>query len=86
MVGEINDVVLKDREILSEDGIITASIALDHSRHIILGDPVISAKGFLYEDNNDLFEVLKEIIRNCTIFLMLILTRTPFPYGKELWN
>jgi ribonuclease J len=49
-VGDVGDLVLKDRRILSGDGLVIALIAVDNETgHIIYGPDIIS-RGFVFEE------------------------------------
>ena len=60
MAGDINEVVLREREQLSQDGAIIVSCSVDTIRKVITSYPVIKMKGFILEANNE--EVLSEIL------------------------
>ena len=56
---DIGDVVLKDREILSDNGIMIISVTLNKQTKEILSGPEILTRGFVYV--KDSYELLKEI-------------------------
>lgn len=58
-LGDINDIVLHDRELLSEDGVLICIAHIDPVSKLILGDIEIITKGFLTE--SDIKIVEKEI-------------------------
>lgn len=47
-VGTVEDSVLKDRKVLSNDGVFIASYAISRKTKTILGKPCIQTKGFVY--------------------------------------
>ena len=47
-VGDVGNVVLRDRRILSEEGIVVAIISLDQNTRQLIGDPEIISRGFIY--------------------------------------
>lgn len=49
----IHDVVLKDREILSQDGVIIVSAAIHIRSKKVIGLPEISSRGFIYVKENE---------------------------------
>ncbi|MBR3049310.1 MAG: ribonuclease J [Bacilli bacterium] len=62
--GDIGDLVLKDREMLSENGIVIISCTLDRQTKEILAGPEILTRGFVYvKESQDLLEDTKEISR-----------------------
>lgn len=59
---DIGDVVLKDREILSDNGIMIISVTLNKQTKEILSGPEILTRGFVYvKDSHDLIEEIKKI-------------------------
>ena len=62
MIGDINDVVIKDREILAMNGIVIVSLALDYNHHLLLGEPIIESKGCTFANDEELFMILKRIV------------------------
>lgn len=71
-VGDIGEVVLKDREILSDNGVVIVTVTLERATKKILAGPEILTRGFIYvKDNIDLIkgavdlsvEVLQENIK-----------------------
>ncbi len=68
--GNIGDLVLKDREMLSENGIVIISCTLDKITKKIIGGPEILTRGFIYvKESQDLLEetkrIAKETIEDC---------------------
>ena len=64
---DIGELVLKDRQLLSKNGIVIVSASLDKKTKKILVDPQIITRGFIYvKDNLDLItkteELCKEVI------------------------
>ena len=65
--GDIGELVLKDREMLGESGIVIVSCTLDKNTKKILSGPEIVTRGFIYvKESGDLLretsEICKEII------------------------
>ncbi len=55
--GDVGDVVLKDRELLGENGIVIVTATLDKTTKKVLAGPEILTRGFIYvKDNTDLIE------------------------------
>jgi ribonuclease J len=62
--GDIGDLVLKDREMLGENGIVIISCTLDKNTKQIVGGPEILTRGFIYvKESQDLLEKTKELSR-----------------------
>ena len=60
--GDIGDLVLKDREMLGESGIVIISCTLDRETKEILGGPEILTRGFIYvKESQDLLEETKQL-------------------------
>lgn len=61
-VGDIGELVLKDRESLSENGIVIVTATLDKKTKKILAGPEILTRGFVYvKDNIDLIKEAQQI-------------------------
>jgi ribonuclease J len=61
---DVGDLVLKDREMLGENGIVIVSCTVDKNTKEILGGPEILTRGFIYvKESQDLLEETKEICR-----------------------
>ena len=64
-IGDIGNVVLRDRKLLSEDGIFTAVITLNRQTGALLAAPEILSRGFVYEKNSeDLLKEARELVRS----------------------
>lgn len=60
--GDIGELVLKDREMLGENGIVIVSCTLDRVTKEVLAGPEILTRGFIYvKENQDLLEETKKI-------------------------
>lgn len=67
--GDIGDLVLKDREMLGENGIVIISCTLDKQTKDILGGPEILTRGFVYvKESQDLLEQTKELAKESIEF------------------
>lgn len=59
---DVGELVLKDREILSNDGIVIVSATIDKKTREIIGGPEILTRGFIYvKDSIDLINSIKEM-------------------------
>ena len=62
---DVGELVLKDREMLSNNGIIIISITLDKRSKQILSGPEILTRGFVYvKDSGELLDKIKELCVN----------------------
>ena len=62
-VGDIGNAVLRDRKLLSQDGIITIVVTLDKETKEIIAGPDIVTKGFVYAKRSEgLMDNIKNII------------------------
>ncbi len=64
LVGGVNEKVIKDRETLSEQGIVIVNVAYDVRTRKLINDPSIITKGFTYKLSD---EQLDEIVSNITV-------------------
>lgn len=67
-VGDVGNIVLKDRQVLSEEGLVITMVTLDENRNIICGPEVLS-RGFIYmKESEELILQMKDIVVNtiCT--------------------
>ncbi len=58
-VGDVGNVVLRDRQHLSEDGILIAVVGVDSDNKVIVDGPEIVTRGFVYVRESD--ELLEEV-------------------------
>lgn len=64
-IGDVGNIVLKERKRLSEDGVVVVGVLVDQATGLILEGPEIISRGFVFErESEELFEATKEKIRN----------------------
>ena len=62
-IGDVGNIVLKDRKHLSEDGLMVVSITFDRNTQTLLAGPEIVSRGFVYvKENQDIIENAKEVV------------------------
>lgn len=60
-VGDVGNIVLRDRRLLSQDGFLLAVVTVDERTGELLGGPDIISRGFVYmRDSEELIEKAKE--------------------------
>lgn len=59
--GDVGDLVIKDRELLSDNGIVIITATLDRKTKEILAGPEVLTKGFVYVRDN--IDLIKEVVR-----------------------
>lgn len=63
-VGDIGNIVLRDRKLLSEDGIFVAVVTISRKQGKIISGPDITTRGFVYvRANEDLIKESNEIVK-----------------------
>lgn len=63
-VGDIGNIVLRDRKILSEDGVFVVVVTIDRKKKIIIKEPKITSKGFVYvKASGDLIEESSKLVK-----------------------
>ena len=51
-VGEVDNSVLRERKLLSDDGVVAISLAVNRKTGAMMAQPVVSAMGFLYDSEH----------------------------------
>ena len=63
-VGDVGNIVLRERRALAEDGVLVIGILLDSATGLILEGPEIISKGFIFmKESEELIEEAKEVVR-----------------------
>ena len=69
-IGDVGNVVLRDRQHLSQDGLIIVVLTMDSSSGEVVAGPDVISRGFVYvkESENvmeDIKQVVRQIVRKC---------------------
>lgn len=65
--SDINDTIIKEREMLSQDGFLLIIANIDARERIMLNEPEIVSRGFMYmKDNEEVINKIEEIYRAVT--------------------
>lgn len=63
-VGDVGNIVLRDRKHLSQDGILTVVVTIEKDTGAVIAGPDIISRGFVYvRESEDLMEEAKELVR-----------------------
>ena len=66
--GDIGDLVLKDREMLSDSGIVIVDVNIDKEKRTIINKPNIITKGFIYvKENIDMIKEAEGIVSSAVL-------------------
>jgi ribonuclease J len=64
-VGDVNKMVVRDRQMLSKDGILMVVASIERASGQLVAGPDVVSRGFAYmRQNNDLLEATREVIRD----------------------
>lgn len=64
-VGDVGNIVLRDRKHLSQDGILTVVVTIEKQSGNVMAGPDIISRGFVYvRESEDLIDEAREIVKN----------------------
>ena len=64
-IGDVGNVVLRDRKHLSQDGLIIVAMAFDRTNGELVSGPDVISRGFVYvRENEDIIEGIREVVRS----------------------
>lgn len=63
-VGDVGNIVLRDRQLLSQDGLIIVVLNMSQENEELISDPDIISRGFVYvRENEELLNSMKELVK-----------------------
>ena len=72
-IGDVGSIVLKDRQLMSKDGVLITILNIDNKRHQLLIKPNITTRGFILVNENQ--ELIKEIEDKCAEVVNNVLSK-----------
>ena len=64
-IGDVGNVVLRDRQHLSQDGLIIIVLTMDSSTGGVIAGPDVISRGFVYvRESENLMDDVKNVVRN----------------------
>ena len=64
-IGDVGNMVLRDRKHLSQDGLIIVAMAFDRTNCMLVSGPDVISRGFVYvRENEDIIEGIRNTVRN----------------------
>ncbi|NLJ95239.1 MAG: ribonuclease J [Clostridiaceae bacterium] len=58
-IGDVDDLVLRDRLLLADDGVVAIFMVIDSVQNDLAAEPIIEAKGFIYKSE------INDVIKSC---------------------
>ena len=63
-VGDVGAIVLRDRKVLAEEGIVMIVITVDKSKNRLIGEPDIVSRGFVYmKESGGLIKEAQDVVK-----------------------
>jgi ribonuclease J len=64
-VGDVGSIILNDRQVMSEEGVVVVVVALHHQSGKLIGEPSVISRGFVFgESGDDITDAAREIVRS----------------------
>lgn len=63
-VGDVGQIILRDRQLMSEEGVVVVVVRVDAHNSKLVGEPDVISRGFVFgESGQDITEASKEIVK-----------------------
>ena len=70
-VGDVGNIVLRDRQHLAEDGILIVVLTLEKHSNMVMAGPDIVSRGFVYvRESESLMEEARHVVENSLDYCM----------------
>lgn len=67
-VGDVSDVVLRDRQMMAEDGMVVVISTIDGKSGQLLGNPDVLSRGFVYmKENREIIEAIRHRVKKICV-------------------
>jgi ribonuclease J len=68
-IGDVGSVVLRDRQLLAEAGMVVVALTIDKATGSIVAGPEIASRGFVYmKESEELMDEVKEAVREAMAY------------------
>ncbi len=65
-VGDVGNIILKDRQVMAEEGIVLVIVQVDSHSGKLVGEPDIVSRGFVFEkEAEELLSSAKNVVKSC---------------------
>jgi ribonuclease J len=65
-VGDVGNIILRDRKVMSEEGIVMVIVPVDSQTSQLVGEPDIISRGFVFEkEAEELLAQAKNVVKSC---------------------
>ncbi|MFO7807432.1 MAG: ribonuclease J [Candidatus Moraniibacteriota bacterium] len=83
-IGDVGNVVLRDRQLLAEDGMFTIISIVDKEKRKVIGEPQVASRGFIYVKEN--FDLVNETKRKAKKIINDVVSKEAEPNWEYIKN
>jgi ribonuclease J len=83
-IGDVGNVVLRDRQLLAEDGMFTIISIVDKEKRKVIGEPQVASRGFIYVKEN--FNLVNETKRKTKKIINDVVSKEAEPNWEYIKN